>query len=129
MPFFLLFLFPFCPLPAFFPFSPFLLLDLPFLLLLPFLFFLLSWFILLDWFFFLDWFFLLAWFFFLAWFFRCPFAGSASLASLTRPDSNLSTWFSSEDDPEARARRLRPMASQQQLVHLDVRRCYYETTT
>merc|ERR1712223_1659410 len=83
---------------------------LPFLSFLLFWFFLLAWFFLLSWFFLLDWFFLLAWFFFLAWFFLCPLAGSASLASLARPDSNLSTWFSSSDDPAARARRLRPMA-------------------
>ena len=111
MPFFLLFLFPFCPLPPFFSFSPFLLLDFPFLFLLlawfffSALFFLLAWFFLCAWFFLLAWFFLsawfflLAWFFLVAWFFLCLLAGSASLVSLSRPDSKLSTWFSSSDDP------------------------------
>merc|ERR1719322_338902 len=99
LPFFLLFLFPFCPLPPFFAFSPFLLLDFPFL------FFLLAWF-----FFFSALFFLLSWFFLLAWFFLCFLAGSASLASLSRPDSKLLTWFSSSDDPATSARRPRPTA-------------------
>merc|ERR1719201_3115970 len=96
--FLFLFFLLFCPFPPFWPFRPFLLLDLVFLFLL-FLFFL----------FFFFWAFLLLFLFFAA--FLCPLPGSASLANLARPDSKLSTWFSSSGGPAAaRARQVRPMA-------------------
>merc|ERR1719201_2859165 len=86
--FLFLFFLLFCPFPPFWPFRPFLLLDLVFLFLLFLLFLFL---------------------FFAA--FLCPLPGSASLANLARPDSKLSTWFSSSGGPAAaRARQVRPMA-------------------
>merc|ERR1719201_411855 len=96
--FLFLFFLLFCPFPPFWPFRPFLLLDLVFLFLL---------FLLFCPFFF--WAFLLLFLFFAA--FLCPLPGSASLANLARPDSKLSTWFSSSGGPAAaRARQVRPMA-------------------
>merc|ERR1719264_2127787 len=116
-PFFLfLFFLLFCPFPPFWPFRPFLLLDLVFLFLL-FLFFL----------FFFFWAFLLLFLFFAA--FLCPLPGSASLANLARPDSKLSTWFSSSGGPAAaRARQVRPMARTSRSLFIWDAASYDETT-
>merc|ERR1719264_605251 len=90
-PFFLLFLFFLCP------FLP--LLDLAFFLCAFLLLFLLLFFLA----------FLILFLLFTPLFCRC-FPGSASRASRANPDSKLSTWFCSSEEPAARARRPRPMA-------------------